>query len=121
MKYRTLRRREIENYLIIPSAISRYITGNCKDESIPKDIRSVEGYLSETHGLIVPSNYKKSDRESNTEALFNKDVKKVLDGVNSHFRVKFEQEMYIESIQETEICEDLVTIIDELIDMCAVE
>ncbi|MBF4371207.1 hypothetical protein EAY04_24780, partial [Vibrio anguillarum] len=29
MLYRTLRRREIENYLIIPEAISRYITSNC--------------------------------------------------------------------------------------------
>ena len=121
MKYRTLRRREIENYLIIPNAISRYITGNCKNKSILKDTRSVENYLSKTHGLLVPNNYKNSDRESNTEALFNKDAKKVLDGVTSHFKVKFEKEMYIESIQETEICDDLVTIIDELIDMCALE
>jgi len=121
MKYRTLRRREIENYLIIPSAISRYIKGNCKNNSIPKDISSVESYLSEEHGLIVPSNYKKSERESNSEALFNKDVKKVLDGVNPHFKVTFEKEKYIESIDATEICDDLVTIIDELINMCAVE
>lgn len=121
MKYRTLRRREIENYLIIPSAISRYITENCKNENIPKDIDSVESYLSEKHGLIVPSTYKKSDRESNTEALFNKDVKKILDGINPHFKVSFDKEKYIESIQKSEICEDLVTIIDELIDMCALE
>lgn len=120
MKYRTLRRREIENYLIIPTAISRYITGNCNDPSIPKDKEAVEKYLIDEHGLVVPDSYKHSDRERKTEALFIKDVKSILGGVNPYFKVKFDREKYIENIQKNEICDDLIYIVDELIDMCVV-
>jgi AAA15 family ATPase/GTPase len=62
MRYRTLRRREIENYLIIPEAISRYITGNCRNPDIPKDVDSVRNYLTNEHGLVVPDTYRLSDR-----------------------------------------------------------
>lgn len=120
MMYRTLRRREIENYLIIPEAISRYITQNCRNPDIPKDVSSVQKYLIEKHGLVIPDTYKLSDRESNTEALFIKDVKPVLDGINSHFKVKFEKEEYIKSINGDEICDDMITVINEIIEMCAV-
>lgn len=118
MKYRTLRRREIENYLVIPEAISRYITTNCRNPEINKDVTSVNKYLIDKHGLIVPTTYKKSNRENNTEALFIKDVKPVLDGINSHFKVTFNKEEYIETINADEICDDLLKIIDEIIDMC---
>ncbi|MGI2130384.1 AAA family ATPase [Shewanella baltica] len=119
MFYRTLRRREIENYLIVPEAISRYITRNCRNNDIPKDISAVTKYLSEMHGLVVPATYKLSDRANNTEALFIKDVKPVLDGINSYFKVKFDKEEYIDSINADEICNDINTIIDEIICMCA--
>ncbi|WP_182310009.1 ATP-dependent nuclease [Aeromonas media] len=121
MRYRTLRRREIENYLIIPEAISRYITGNCRNPDIPKDVDSVRNYLTNEHGLVVPDTYRLSDRASNTEALFIKDVKPVLDGINSHFRVKFDKEEYINSINADEICDDIITVIDEIIEMCATD
>lgn len=119
MMYRTLRRREIENYLIIPEAISRYISSNCRNADIPKDVDSVRSYLTNEHGLVIPSTYKLSDRANNTEALFIKDVKPVLDGINSHFRVSFDKEEYINSINANEISDDIITVIDELIDMCA--
>ncbi len=121
MMYRTLRRREIENYLIIPDAISRYITGNCRNPDIPKDVDSVRNYLTNEHGLVVPDTYRLSDRANNTEALFIKDVKPVLDGINSHFRVKFDKEEYINSINADEICDDIITVIDEIIEMCATD
>jgi AAA15 family ATPase/GTPase len=121
MMYRTLRRREIENYLIVPEAISRYISNNCRNPDIIKDVDAVRNYLANEHGLVVPETYKLSERASNTEALFVKDVKPVLDGINSHFRVKFDKEEYINSINSNEISEDLITIIDEIIDMCAVD
>lgn len=117
--YRTLRRREIENYLIIPSAISRYILEKCKDPSVPKDIDAVNHYLLNQHGLYVPESYKNSERESNLEGLFSKDVKPILDGINRYFKVAFDKEEYVESIAKDEICEDLNTIIDELIVMCS--
>lgn len=121
MKYRTLRRREIENYLIVPEAISRYITANSRDDTIPKDISAVNQYLIQAHGLVVPETYKDSDRQNNTEALFIKDVKPVLDGINAYFRVKFDKDDYIASIDGNEICDDLVTIVNELVEMCATD
>jgi AAA15 family ATPase/GTPase len=121
MMYRTFRRREIENYLIIPDAISRYITGNCKDPGIIKDTDAVKQYLTTKHGLVIPNSYKKSERECNTEALFIKDVKPVLSGINSNFKVKFIQTDYIDAINADEICEDLEKIIDEIIQMCAID
>ncbi|MEJ2765968.1 AAA family ATPase [Photobacterium sp. MCCC 1A19761] len=119
MMYRTLRRREIENYLIIPEAISRYITNNCRNQDIVKDVGAVRNYLADEHGLVVPDSYKNSDRASNTEALFIKDVKPVLGGINSHFKVKFDKEEYINFISANEICDDMITIINEIINMCA--
>lgn len=121
MMYRTLRRREIENYLIIPEAISRYITSNCRSPNVSKDVDAVRKYLANEHGLVVPDTYKVSDRASNTEALFIKDVKPVLDGINSYFRVKFDKEEYINSINGNEVCDDIITIIEEIIEMCSVE
>ena len=121
MFYRTLRRREIENYLIIPEAISRYITGNCRNPSIAKDVDVVRNYLADKHGLIVPETYKLSDMAENTEALFIKDVKPVLDGINSYFKVKFDKEEYIKSINSDEVCDDIATIINEIVEMCATD
>ncbi|HGH4254802.1 TPA: AAA family ATPase [Pseudomonas aeruginosa] len=118
LRYRTLRRREIENYLIIPSAISRYITNIKKRNNIPTDLAAVNGYLKELHGLFVPGTYKASDRESNTEGLFSKDCKQIFDGIRRHFKVKFKKEDYIGQIEKDEICDDMVTSIKELIDMC---
>ncbi|WP_276971069.1 AAA family ATPase [Tatumella ptyseos] len=119
MRYRTLRRREIENYIVIPEAISRYITSNCKNPEIKKDLSAVNEYLLMKHGLFVPTTYKRSDRTHDSEALFIKDVKPVLDGINSHFKVTFDKEKYIEAINEDEICDDLVKIINEIIEMCS--
>lgn len=118
MIYRTLRRREIENYLIIPSAISRYITANCRKPEITKDVNAVNNYLATQHGLIVPDSYKQSDKSSNTDCLFIKDVKPVLNGINAHFQVAFDKEIYINHINKDEVCDDIITIIDEIIMMC---
>lgn len=121
MFYRTLRRREIENYLVIPVAISRYIIKNCRNPEIAKDVDAVKKYLSEEHGLVVPDTYKLSDRESNTEGLFGKDVKPVLDGINRYFKVKFNKYEYIKNIKSNEVCDDLVEIVNEIISMCATD
>ncbi|NQY16721.1 ATP-dependent nuclease [Alteromonas sp.] len=118
MKYRTLRRREIENYLVIPEAISRYISSKCKDPEVSKSVEDVNQYLIEKHGLVVPSNYRKSDREGNTQALFCNDVKPVFEQINRHFRVKFDKEEYIQSIAGDEVCDDLRTIVSEIVAMC---
>lgn len=121
MRYRTLRRREIENYLVIPEAISRYIISNCRDNTVPKDVISVKNYLIDKHGLVVPDTFKLSDRTSNTEALFIKDVKSVFTGINPYFKVSFSKEEYINFINSDEICDDLTTIIDEIIEMCKID
>ena len=121
MRYRTLRRREIENYLIIPEAISRYILSNCRNSEISKDADSVKRYLINEHGLVVPETFKISDRTSSTEALFIKDVKTVLVGLNSYFQVRFDKEEYINSINSDEICDDIMTVIDEIIEMCTLD
>jgi AAA15 family ATPase/GTPase len=118
LRYRTLRRREIENYLIIPSALSRYITKIRRTDKVATDVDAVNNYLREQHGLIVPDTHKASGRLSKTEGLFSKDCKPILDGVRQHFKVKFDKEDYIAQIAEDEVCDDLVAIIEELIDMC---
>ena len=46
-------------------------------------------------------------------------MKPILDGINTHFKVQFDKVEYINSINSDEICEDLVTIISEIIQMCA--
>jgi hypothetical protein len=67
---------------------------------------------------VIPETFKRSDRTSSTEGLFGKDVKPVFTEINSYFKVKWNKEEYIKSISSDEICDDLVTIIDEIIEMC---
>lgn len=117
--YRTLRRREIENYLIIPEAISRYISDNCKNPNVEKSVEAVNRYLADQHGIVVPDTYRLSDKENNTEALFNNDVKPVLEGINKHFKVKFSKQDYVAQISEGEICDDMSMIVDQIISMCS--
>lgn len=118
MLYRTLRRRELENYLIIPSAISRYILSNDRNQAIAKDENAVNDYLREKHGLVVGPNYKNSEILPELQSLFRNDLKLVLNGINSHFKVKFCKDDYIEQITANEICDDIIKIIDELILIC---
>lgn len=118
MYYRNIRRRDIENYMIIPSAISRYISSNCRNPEIPKDVDSVNEYLQHVHGLIVPECYRDSDRIPLSEALFVKDVKPILNGINRYFRVKFDLEGYYKSIERDEIPDDIIKIVNEIRGMC---
>lgn len=116
--YRTLRRRELENYLIIPSAISRYILANCNNPNIPKDEEAVNKYLRENHGLVITTDYKNSEMLPTLQGLFRNDVKSVLNGINQHFQVTFNKDSYIEQINGNEICDDIIKIINELILIC---
>jgi|GEM_PF-6842601 len=52
------------------------------------------------------------------QGLFRNDLKPVLEGINYHFKVTFSKDDYIEQITASEICDDIVKIIDELILMC---
>lgn len=118
LHYRTLRRREIENYLIIPTAISRYISANCNNPEIPKDVDAVMTYLTSEHGLVVPNEYRQSERTCVLNGLFNNDVKPVLDGINKHFKVKFNKDDYIAQIEADEYPDDIRLIVNELIRVC---
>ena len=69
----------------------------------------------------MPETFKISDRTSSTEGLFIKDVKTVLVGLNSYFQVRFDKEEYINSINSDEICDDIMTVIDEIIEMCTLD
>ena len=116
--YRTLRRREIENYLIIPSALSRYLTNNNNNPEIKTDIEAINNYLSSRFGLIVNANHKKSDMTQPLQPLFISDLKSVLSSINTTFKISFSKEEYIKQIEPDQICEDIKTIINELLTMC---
>lgn len=117
-KPRTLRRREIENYLIIPSAMARYINNTKAASAKRVDEDSIHSYLSKNYGLTVPADYRLSERGMASEGLFSNDVKSVLEGINKEFKVKFKKDDYVKSIKREEVCEDILTIVNELIDMC---
>lgn len=119
IRYRTWRRRELENYLIIPSAMTRYYKANIKiqDESVTED--EVNFYLIDKHGLKVTSGYLKSDRVLDLKGLFGNDHKDVLEDTSKHFIKKYDKMKYISQITSSEICDDINTLIDELIAMCS--
>lgn len=121
MYYRTLRRREVENYLIIPSAISRYIAEKSRNADVTTGEAAVNDYLMSAHALVIHDNFKDSDRADNTAPLFTVDPKPILRGINRHFRVKFKKEEYVQKIQDDEVCDDLRLVVDEIIAMCQLE
>ena len=116
LRYRTWRRWEIESYLFCKPALIRLVMaenpGLSEADATARFDNAVAGI-----GLVYPADYKQSDKTLTNGRLFDADAKEILYPVCEALGIdKFEiaQEMH-----EDEIFEDVKTLINELVAMCA--
>lgn len=108
-RFRTWRRSEIENYLLNINALTR--TTNLSESD-------VNNFFQTEHGIVLPSSsdFIKSDVQTNTRTLFDMSGKEFVESFcNKNGIKKYD---IIEAFRPDEICEDIVTIINEIRDMC---
>jgi len=116
LRYRTWRRWEMESYLFCKPAIVRLIMS--KNPDIDEENASEHfDNLLRLIGLVYPVDYKVSEKSLSNGRLFGSDAKEILYPICDHFGInKYEiaKEMHAD-----EIYDDVRTLIDEIIAMCA--
>ena len=105
---RRWRRRNIENYLLHPAAISR-VSG--------RDEAEVRAFLADPHGLNVPADFTISDC---VQTLANTDGKEILitsaRSISSEFGIHYKQ--VAEAMLPSEIPDDVKTLLNQIVDLC---
>ena len=116
LRYRTWRRWEIESYLICKPAIVRLIM--CKNPAKNEESASLDfdNFMRGMSLLFPDADYKLSERTASNAWMFDSDAKAILNPLCNEFQInKFEiaQEMH-----NDEIFDDVMTLIDEIVEMC---
>jgi ABC-type cobalamin/Fe3+-siderophores transport system ATPase subunit len=108
LRLRRWRRRNIENYLLHPTAIARASGRNEPD---------VRALLLDPHGLNIPADFTRSDC---AQTLANTDGKEILTkharSVTSEFGVTYKQ--IAEAMLVDEIPDDAKTLLNQIVDLC---
>ena len=116
LRYRTWRRWEMESYLFCKPAMIRLVMsknpGLSEAEATTRFDDAVAGI-----GLVYPDDYKQSDKTLTNGRLFDADAKEILYPICDALGIdKFE---IAREMHEDEIFEDVRTLIDEIVAMCA--
>lgn len=116
LRYRTWRRWEMESYLFCKPAMIRLVMaknpGLSEAEVTTQFDNAVTGI-----GLVYPADYKQSDKTLTNGRLFDADAKEILYPVCEALGIdKFE---IAKEMHEDEIFDDVRTLIDEIVAMCA--
>lgn len=110
MLIRVWRRRHIENYLLLPSAIAR-----AAEQPIDAAIN-----LMTTHALTVPLNFtSKTVAAAMIDARGKEITQKSTNSVKSTFGVRPIQ--IAQAMESNEICEDVIEFLNQVVAMCQVE
>lgn len=102
--YRMWRRRHIESYLICPNAIAK--AANTTEGE-------VRDFLQQEYSISIPGSYSQSNQTAQTQVLFDTRSKDIMTQIEEKFRVnKFD---VAKNFDASDICEDIITFIDDLI------
>ena len=116
MRYRTWRRWEMESYLFCKPAMIRLVMaknpGLSEADATLRFDNAVAGI-----GLVYPADYKQSNKSLSNGRLFDADAKEILYPVCDALGIdKYE---IAKEMQADEIFDDVRTLIDEIVGMCA--
>ncbi len=108
-RFRKWRRSEIENYLLNINVLAR---------ATKADEAEIQDFFQKEHGIVLPpsSDFIKSDVQTNTRMLFDMSGKEYVES----FCNKWNNNKYdiVNAFNPEEICEDIITILHEIQDMC---
>ena len=116
LRYRTWRRWEMESYLFCKPAMIRLVMAKNPGLSEPDATMRFDNAVAGI-GLVYPADYKQSTKSLSNGRLFDADAKEILYPVCNALGIdKFEiaKEMHAD-----EIFDDVRTLIDEIVGMCA--
>lgn len=116
LRYRTWRRWEIESYLFCKPAIVRLIMSKNENMSEIEATTLFDDAVGRL-GLVFPADYKQSDRTRQNGRLFDVDAKEILYPICSEFGI--DKCDIAKEMRADEIFDDIRTLIDELVAMCA--
>ena len=116
LRYRTWRRWEMESYLFCKPAIVRLILAK-NPGMVEADAERQFDEVLRGLGLVYPADWAQPDKTLSNGRLFDVDAKEILYPVCDAFGIdKFD---IAPEMREEEIFEDVKTLIDELVAMCA--
>lgn len=116
LRYRTWRRWEMESYLFSKPTIVRLIMSNNPGISEVDATTRFDNFLA-SMGLVYPADYKLSDKTMTNGRLFDADAKEILYPVCDAFGIsKYD---IVKEMRADEIFDDVKTLIDEIVAMCA--
>lgn len=116
LRYRTWRRWEMESYLFCKSAMIRLVMAKNPGLSEADATTRFDDAIVSI-GIAYPADYKRSDKTLTNGRLFEADAKEILYPICNTLGIdKFE---IAREMREDEIFEDVRTLIDEIVAMCA--
>lgn len=118
IRYRTWRRWEMESYLICTRAMARLKHTEQPDKTVDEWEAEIKQYIRDDLSLIIPLDYKQSDKTPQNGWMFDRDAKEFVHPVFERFNLnKYD---VAKEMTEDEIFEDVKTIINEIINLCSV-
>lgn len=110
------RRREIENYLICPRALAKIYWKSHPEKDYDTCYREITEFLRVNHGLDVNVDYKGTECTDLNKNWFDADAKVVLKDVGTHFHIKHKKYDILRYMDPEDVCEDLKTMINNIIE-----
>ena len=108
LHYRMWRRRYIESYLLNIAAISR-AANTTEDE--------IRNFLQDEFSISIPNNYQQSEMTNQTQVLFDTRSKEIMIQIENKYKVnKFD---IASNYLATDVCDDIITLIDDLVSKSA--
>lgn len=115
LRYRLLRRSEMENYILHPSAIARTIVSKYGGDVAIVE-QEVKDFILQEHSITFPVNFTQSDRTNPLRPLFETPGKDVVNSVCSKYHIdKFD---IAKEMRENEVFDDIKTLCNEIVEMC---
>lgn len=115
MRYRLLRRSEMENYILHPTAIARTIV-SAQGGDIAAIEQDVKEFLLGHHSINYVGNFTQSDRMDSIRPLFETPGKDVINDLCNHYDIKkFD---IAKNMREEEVFDDIKVLCEELCEMC---
>ena len=116
IRFRTWRRWEMESYLMCVSAMARLYANEHPEKTVEECETEIKKYLSDEHSLVVPRNYKQSDKTTKNGWMFDRDAKELIHPVFDHFNL--DKYKVAEEMKDSEIFDDVRKLIEEIVEMC---
>lgn len=115
MRYRLLRRSEMENYLLHPTAIARTIVKKHGGDVISIE-QEIKDFILSEHSITFPPNFTQTNRTNPMRPLFETPGKDVVNSVCDKYNIgKFD---IAKEMHEDEVFEDIKTLCSEIVNMC---